>query len=155
MGQAVRVYLPEAKPVRGRIPCPIHRGTDRNFSYSDTGYTCFVCGAKGDVISFVKEVCELSTRADAMRRINRDFGLGLPIDSPASESFNEEAAKRRKEAERREAERKELFERRELLEDKWAELDRIIHDPLSDVETIAKAKLKIVFVENQIMELPE
>jgi DNA primase len=39
-----------------RGPCPFHGGTHPNFSVSPKGgYTCFVCGEKGDVFTFVQK----------------------------------------------------------------------------------------------------
>lgn len=69
------------KPTRGwrRIPCPIHKGTDKNFSYSDTGYKCFVCGARGGVVKFVEEYKGLPFR-DALREIDALCGLKIPFD---------------------------------------------------------------------------
>ena len=38
-----------------RGPCPFHQGTNNNFSVvPGKGYTCFVCGAKGSVFTFVQ-----------------------------------------------------------------------------------------------------
>jgi DNA primase len=39
-----------------RGPCPFHHGTHSNFSVSPRGgYSCFVCGEKGDVFTFVQK----------------------------------------------------------------------------------------------------
>ncbi len=39
-----------------RGPCPFHQGTNNNFSVvPGKGYTCFVCGAKGSVFTFVQK----------------------------------------------------------------------------------------------------
>jgi DNA primase len=39
-----------------RGPCPFHHGTHNNFSVSPRGgYSCFVCGEKGDVFTFVQK----------------------------------------------------------------------------------------------------
>jgi DNA primase len=39
-----------------RGPCPFHHGTHNNFSVSPRGgYSCFVCGEKGDVFSFIQK----------------------------------------------------------------------------------------------------
>ena len=75
---------------RGRTSCPIHGGTGDNLGYDDRVFHCFVCGAKGDVISFVMQLnrCDYNT---AVRILDSDFGLGL---SSMSEAEREEAAKR-------------------------------------------------------------
>jgi DNA primase len=39
-----------------RGPCPFHHGTHNNFSVSPRGgYSCFVCGEKGDVFTFIQK----------------------------------------------------------------------------------------------------
>jgi DNA primase len=39
-----------------RGPCPFHQGTHNNFSVTPRGgYSCFVCGEKGDVFTFVQK----------------------------------------------------------------------------------------------------
>ena len=64
--------------VRNRIRCPIHHGSDLNMRIYRNSYHCFVCHATGDVIQFVQSVLGLSFQ-DAMKRLNEDFGLHLPI----------------------------------------------------------------------------
>ena len=64
--------------VRNRIRCPMHNGTDRNMRIYPKSYYCWVCHAAGDQIQFVQSVLGLSFQ-DAMKRLNEDFGLNLPI----------------------------------------------------------------------------
>ena len=64
--------------VRNRIRCPMHNGADRNMRIYPKSYYCWVCHAAGDQIQFVQSVCGLSFQ-DAMRRLNEDFKLGLPV----------------------------------------------------------------------------
>ena len=64
--------------VRNRIRCPIHHGSDLNMRIYRNSYHCFVCHATGDVIQFVQSVLGLSFQ-DAMKRLNEDFNLDLPI----------------------------------------------------------------------------
>ena len=90
-----------------RCPCPIHNGDDYNFSYSNQYYKCFVCGASGDTISFVKEICGLQSMSDAMKKINADFDLKLPIDCNLNPVQSAEVAARR--AEREMKRREELM----------------------------------------------
>ena len=54
--EALRLYCPGTEIRHHRCPCPIHNGKDYNFSFTENGYRCFVCGASGDVISLVKDV---------------------------------------------------------------------------------------------------
>lgn len=158
MDEVLSVYCPSL-PRRGhRCPCPIHNGKDLNFSYTRSGYKCFVCGSSGDVVAFVKEVCELATRADAMKRINSDLRLNLPIDCNVTEQISLEMAQRRAEAERK----KSLFEswkkRYNELMDEWIELDKILREvnpgTAEAAETLAQAQARIIIVEDQLNGLP-
>lgn len=79
MDDVIAMYAPGFKPHKRRIPCPLHNGEDYNFSFSENGFCCFVCGRTGGVIRFVMEMFGLN-REEAMRKLNRDFGLGLPFD---------------------------------------------------------------------------
>ena len=70
--------------VRNRIRCPMHNGADRNMRIYRNSYHCFVCHATGDVIQFVQSVLGLSFQ-DAMKRLNEDFGLHLPVGEKPEE----------------------------------------------------------------------
>jgi DNA primase len=63
-----------------RGPCPFHQGKDPNFSVTPgAGYTCFVCGEKGDVFTFVQ------------RRLGLDFvGAVRLVADKAGVAFHEE-----------------------------------------------------------------
>lgn len=39
-----------------RIPCPIHNGTDKNFSVQGDKWHCFVCDESGDIFSLVQHL---------------------------------------------------------------------------------------------------
>lgn len=114
-----------------RIPCPIHNGVKRNFAYKEHGFVCYVCGATGDVISFVEKLFGLSFR-DACRKIDQDFHLGLNIGGEMDKAKRDEAervcAERRAERRRRDAERKRLSEAYHTALDRWCELDKAIRD---------------------------
>ena len=120
MRALINWYFPSLKPRGGRIPCPIHGGKDCNFSFGDSVYHCFVCGAKGDVISFVRDVFSL-TFPDALQRLNEDFNLGLVFGRRMTLREQRAADNRYKEllAER---ERQPLT-RREILSE-WQRLKR-------------------------------
>ena len=72
--------MPGVSIVRGRIPCPLHNGCDRNMSLQDKFFHCFVCNESGDVIKLVMHLLNCSYE-DAISRINNDFRLGLPLDA--------------------------------------------------------------------------
>lgn len=70
---------------RGRIPCPLHNGHDKNFSYKARSFKCFVCNESGDVIAFTMKLFGDSF-PDACKRLNRDFCLGLTDEKPTKEA---------------------------------------------------------------------
>jgi hypothetical protein len=124
MDEAVHLYIPGVDTRYHRIPCPIHNGKDRNFSYTDRGYKCFVCGASGDVISFVQTILSLRDRTDAMKRINADFRLGLPLDREITVAENKALEERRKALREKEERRAEWEAGYHRLWDEWCRLDR-------------------------------
>ena len=77
MQEVVERYTGQ-RPIRNRIRCPIHHGSDLNMRIYRNSYHCFVCHATGDVIQFVQSVLGLPFQ-DAMKRLNEDFRLNLPI----------------------------------------------------------------------------
>jgi hypothetical protein len=107
----VEMYLPEVKPVRNRIPCPIHNGTDRNLLLHPDHFYCFVCNEGGDVIRLVRHIfgCDFMT---ALKRLNEDFALDLPLGTKPTDSERSalkrqyEDRQRQKRAEEEESERK-------------------------------------------------
>jgi DNA primase len=82
-----RVTVPAALRLYGyaeggrRIPCPIHNGKDRNFSFTDKVFRCWSCGASGDVIRLIEALFGLSFR-EAVAKLNNDFGLGIANAKP-------------------------------------------------------------------------
>lgn len=159
MDEVVRVYLPELRPRNRRIPCPIHHGEDYNLSYTEHGYKCFVCGASGDVINFVRDVCELKTRSDAMKRLNKDLNLNLPINGDATPTFSAEVAKRRQAAEARKRAHDEWVERYHRLSDEWISLDNFLCSPAAkdpaNAEERARAIGRKLIVEYSLDAMPE
>lgn len=137
--QALEFYFPNTPRRHHRCPCPIHCGNDYNFSYTEHGYRCFVCGASGDVIALVKEACELSTRVDAMKRISTDFNLRLFSDTPLAPEISAKIRKAREDAEKRQAEREAWENAYHAALDEWIRLDCIIiHTPLDSEDNIVK-----------------
>ena len=139
--QALAYYFPGTPRRHHRCPCPIHNGTDFNFSYTERGYKCFVCGASGDVIALVKEACELSTRADAMKRISTDFNLGLCDTAPLDPKIGEMLRRVREDTEKRKNARKAWENAYHAILDEWIALDKIILRE-TDIETVCKAREK-------------
>lgn len=78
MKDAIRMYLPGERMTAGRIKCPFHNGNDKNFAVYDNCYVCYVCGAKGNVITLVQNLFDIS-RKEAEEKLNEDFNLCFPI----------------------------------------------------------------------------
>jgi len=156
MEDVLEFYCPSTPRQHHRCPCPIHNGKDYNFSYMEKGYKCFSCGAKGDVITFVQTICEYERRSDAMRRINSDFRLGLPLGGEVlSASQSASLALKRAEAKaKQEAEDAWENEYRSLT-DEWIRLDKVRRtaDPSSD--EYAEAVKNIDRIAFMIDDLPE
>lgn len=141
---ALAMYCPTLTIRNRRCPCPIHNGKDLNFSFTDNLFKCFVCGESGDVITLVKDVLGLSTRADAIRKIGEDFNLWLNLNFHADFSQKDSAKVKelerlRAERERKEREEAEWLERYHTVLDEWIELDNVIRDtPWDSEENIMK-----------------
>jgi len=61
-----------------RGPCPFHQGTNNNFSVVPKGgYTCFVCGEKGSVFTFVQKRLGLSF-VEAVKYVGERSGVEVP-----------------------------------------------------------------------------
>lgn len=146
MIHVIDLYYPELRPRHNRIPCPLHDGKDYNFSFGDSWYKCFVCGGAGDVISFVKETQHLATRYDAMKRLNQDLGLHLPLGGDVDAGFSAEAERKRKLAQEQERIAREWEEEYHRLLDEWIKADKTIHtaEPMSDEWISAKKRIDYI-----------
>ncbi len=103
MEQVVSIYLPAERIRRGFIACPFHGEEVGSLKLYDDSFYCFGCHAGGDAVDFVGKLLSLSP-ADATRRINDDFALGLPL--------GESTMRQRLDAQRRGA---ELLRQREAI----------------------------------------
>lgn len=151
---ALNVYCPGIEVKHGRCPCPIHNGKDNNFSFTDQWFKCFVCGASGDVISLVKETCELSTRGEAMQKICDDFRLPVNFHAPISKEASERVNRIREEAERKRRAKEEWEERYHKAIDEWIELDIIVNrtplDSKENIMRVCKAKEELARASYQL-----
>lgn len=158
MSEAVAKYAPTLCPRYNRIPCPIHHGKDYNFSYTKHGYKCFVCGASGDVITFVKDTQGCATRVDAMKMIDRDFNLHLGTDGDlrvnASLLLRLNSARLKHKS--KEAEIDAWEKQYADLTSCFAYLDTILMRPEEHpVSVIAKAKEKMAWVRWELDHMPQ
>ena len=131
-----RVSTPEVFAFYGFLPnsagfvrCPFHEEKTASMKVygGSKGYHCFGgCGAHGDVVDFVKNYFGLSF-AEAQRKINEDFALGLPIgdlaDREALKKMAREAEARRKQREAVTAEAERLQKEYDRAFAEWTRLD--------------------------------
>ena len=80
---------------RGWALCPFHADKHPSMSFRNSRYRCWACNASGDSIDLTARLLGL-TPLDAVRRLNQDFSLGLPIDRPAT-AAEQQAARHRSE----------------------------------------------------------
>lgn len=121
--------------------CPFHN--DKNASMhvypGSRGFYCFSCGAHGDVIDFVSQLFGLDFQ-NALRKLNDDFSLGLPLGSDRDTEERRKAAEKARQLRiKREAEKR----RRNALEneykaalDDWVRLDRIVQERAPSMDSI-------------------
>ena len=114
---------------QGFCICPLHGDRDASLKVYEgaRGWTCYGCHRGGDVINLAKDLYGVKL-SDAVRRLNDEFGLRLPLDEKPNlkDRFLFRAGKIRQETEReREEHRKELLEK-EYWDtfDMWMYLDR-------------------------------
>ena len=65
----------------GFICCPFHSEKTPSMKLYDRNFHCFGCGVNGSVIDFVGMLFNLEP-LEAVKRINADFRLDLPLDRP-------------------------------------------------------------------------
>ena len=128
MDDVVGMYAPDPPPRNRRIPCPIHNGQDYNLAYNAHNFHCYVCNEGGDVISFVRGVCGLKDRKEAMIRINDDFHMNLPINKHVTSAESRVLQERRKAVQEREAEGKRLMTMYHAALDHFTFLDILMRD---------------------------
>ena len=154
MDDVLALYCPQVKRRGKRCACPIHNGEDLNFSFTDRGYKCFVCGASGDVVAFVKDVCELSTRADAMRQISEDFNLGFYFGDIISREKNNKISELKRKAKEKEQEREAWWTRYHALTDEWCALDRDLRSGAHSPAEVARANMRMAELRYELNSLP-
>ena len=79
----------------GFVCCPFHQEKTPSLKlYSNGGWHCFGCNQGGSVVDFVMKLFDLSP-LDAVKRLNEDFRLGLPLDKPQGKAERAAALQRR------------------------------------------------------------
>ena len=155
MRDAIRTYLPDAVPVGNRIPCPFHNGKDYNMSFTRSTYHCWVCGETGDVIRFTRTLLGLESMMDAIKALNKDMGLNLPINGDIDEGFSRRCDELALARAAKEKAHKEWLDTYHRLMDEWVEIDKALRteEPLSDKYVDALKRKPIV--EYRLDSLPD
>ena len=163
MGELLQFYGFEIGRNR-RIACPFHNGKDKNLSFNDDFWYCFVCNEAGDLISFVRKFFDLSFN-DTIIKLNEDFGLGLPVGKKLDP--RKELAMGKKWFERKQALKREQAETERIetaywkAHDEWLRLERqkneyapkVNTDPLHPLFVEALQKIDQAYFELQIAEI--
>ena len=78
----------------GFISCPFHREKTASLKLypGAKGFYCFGCHAGGSVVDFTAQLFDLDALG-AVRQLNDDFHLGLPVDRQQTPQERAEAAK--------------------------------------------------------------
>ena len=74
--QAIEYYTGQ-RGSHGKYLCPFHNDTHPSITVKGDRWTCWVCGAKGDIIDFTQRYHDIGFR-DAIARLSDDFGV--PVD---------------------------------------------------------------------------
>ena len=127
----------------GFCKCPFHSERSASFkAYPGTrGYYCFGCNQSGSVIDFVMKFFGMSF-VDAIKKINEDFSLGLPIgeklDRRKQIEMNRQAFMRKREVEAEKAEQERIENAYWSAFDEWKRLDtnKIICAPETQTEPL-------------------
>ena len=109
--------------------CPFHQERSASFkAYSGSrGFYCYGCHASGSVIDFVMQYFSIPF-GDAIKKINEDFSLGLPIgeklDRRKQLEMQRQAFMRKREMNAKKQKEQELDEAYWTAFDEWARLDK-------------------------------
>lgn len=78
--------------IHGKALCPFHADRHPSMSFKDGRFRCWACGASGDAVDLVSRLFN-ETPLEAVKRINADFALALPIDTQPTKKERVEAQK--------------------------------------------------------------
>jgi DNA primase (bacterial type) len=123
---------------KGFCRCPLHGEKTGSMKVypGNRGWYCFGCHQGGSVIDLVMLYYGDDLRG-AVRRLNDEFALGLPVDGDATRE-QQEAARRRAEEREREKKRREAFERKQKEAfERYCDLSREIANLEMDLKDFA------------------
>lgn len=78
----------------GKARCPFHNERTPSMSFKGGRYHCFGCGASGDAVDLAARLFNLEPK-EALSKVNRDFGLCLPLDRDPTPKERQEDRRRR------------------------------------------------------------
>lgn len=154
MQDVISMYEYRVDKRAGRIKCPFHNGKDNNFSYNDKVFHCFVCGVKGNALSYVAQRFNLPIYEAAIK-IDEDFSLGIIGKKPSLL-----ARKRVKKQRIKDDKQQREIKRIKLLEDMYIDMHRelfqmIPETPNPDNECDVQLSLMLIEVEGILDRLQE
>lgn len=79
----------------GKTLCPYHPDHHPSMSFRGGRFRCWSCGASGNAIDLTMKLLGVDALG-ALRRLDADFHLGLPLDRPLSAAEREQAVQRNK-----------------------------------------------------------
>ena len=95
VGRRVSWDLRKSNQAKGDLwaPCPFHQEKTASFHVEDRKgfYYCFGCQAKGDAISFVREIDNLGFM-EAVEVLAREAGMEVPARDPGAKARSDRAA---------------------------------------------------------------
>ena len=102
----------------GFARCPFHNEKTASMKVypNKGGFYCFGCGASGDVITFVQKYFDIDFPT-AIKRINEDFALGLPIGKKLT--YRDKEKLRQQDRQRKKEERLQQLERERIENAYW------------------------------------
>ena len=62
--------------------CPFHSDTNPSLSFKGERYTCFSCGAGGDVIDLLGYLIRARSPMETVKELNRTYHLGMCLEQP-------------------------------------------------------------------------
>lgn len=123
----------------GFINCPFHSEKTASFRAfpENKGFYCFGCGEGGSVIDFVKKYFNLDF-IDAVKKINEDFNLNLPINSKPTLRQKRQINRRQTELEKKQIEHEKILQEYQLALNEYVRLDNqfIKYKPNADSEPL-------------------
>ena len=122
MREAMELYGFEVSS-KGFALCPFHNEKTASLKVYSNSFYCFGCGANGDVISFIRKLLNLNF-TDAIKRLNADFSLNLPIDERMT--LRQAKAYENKKREIEQARQRERNRKEQIEESYYSLLDEYI-----------------------------